>query len=91
VIQYDFGKSIPDGFEWIGSLNAPPEVLLNALSTLQANYISLQTRLPEYLTNLTLRLSHFSREEAGDDILFLENYDYIRGNICELHRANAAL
>ena len=83
VIQYDFGKSIPDGFEWTGSLNAPPEVLLNALSTLQANYIRLQTRLPEYLTNLALRLPHFSRKEAGDDILFLANYDHVGGDTCE--------
>ena len=83
VIQYDFGKSIPDGFKWTGSLNTPPEVLLNALSTLQANYIRLQTRLPAYLTSLTLRLPHFSREEAGDDILFLANYDHVGGNTCE--------
>src|SRR5271170_2423764 len=83
VIQYDFGKSIPDGFKWTGSLNTPPEVLLNALSTLQANYIRLQIRLPAYLTSLTLRLPHFSREEAGDDILFLANYDHVGGNTCE--------
>jgi nucleoside phosphorylase len=83
VIQYDFGKSIPDGFEWTGFLNAPPEVLLNALSTLQANYNRLQTRLPEYLTDLTMRLPHFSREVAGDDILFLANYDHVGGHTCE--------
>jgi nucleoside phosphorylase len=82
VVQYDFGKSTPEGFEWTGSLNAPPEVLLNALSTLQANYIRRQSKLPAYLSSLTERLPHFSREGAGDDILFLADYDHVGGHTC---------
>jgi len=83
VVQYDFGKSIPEGFEWTGFLNGPPGVLLGALSTLHANYDRLQTRLPAYLDSLTKRLPHFSRERAGDDILFLANYDHVGGDTCE--------
>ena len=77
VVQYDFGKSTPEGFEWTGSLNAPPEFLLSALSTLEANYIRQQIRLRAYLLSLTERLPHFSREAAGDDILFLAIYDHV--------------
>jgi nucleoside phosphorylase len=83
VIQYDSGKSTPEGFEWTGSLNAPPEVLLSALSALEANYIRQRTRLPAYLSGLTERLPHFSREAAGDDVLFLADYDHVGGDTCE--------
>ena len=37
VIQYDFGKTVQKGqFVRTGSLNRPPDVLLNAVNTLQA-------------------------------------------------------
>lgn len=36
VVQYDFGKQLPDGqFQRTGQLNAPPEVLLGALTEMQ--------------------------------------------------------
>src|SRR3984957_18662967 len=37
VVQYDFGKTTPNGFVQTGFLNAPPTILLNALTKLQAN------------------------------------------------------
>src|ERR1700761_17531 len=37
VIQYDFGKATPSGFERTGFLNSPPKILLGAVSKLQAN------------------------------------------------------
>lgn len=36
VVQYDFSKSTPSGFERTGFLNTPPDILLNALSNYQA-------------------------------------------------------
>ena len=39
VVQYDFGKTVTGGeFEWTGSLNAPPLILLNAIFTLIARH-----------------------------------------------------
>jgi nucleoside phosphorylase len=32
VVQYDFGKATPSGFERTGSLNAPPSILLGAVA-----------------------------------------------------------
>jgi nucleoside phosphorylase len=83
VVQYDFGKSTPDGFERTGSLNVPPEVLLSALSKLQANYLRRRSRLLEYLSTLVKRLPSFSRENAGPDILFPADYDHVGGDTCE--------
>lgn len=37
VVQYDFGKTIPGGFQRVGSLNAPSHDLLTALSKLKSN------------------------------------------------------
>ena len=83
VVQYDFGKSTPDGFERIGSLNLPPEVLLTALSTLQSNYFRQRKKLSQYLSPLVEKLPDFSRKKAGPDVLFLANYDHVGGNTYE--------
>ncbi|KAH0847329.1 hypothetical protein AYO21_03759 [Fonsecaea monophora] len=41
VVQYDFGKTLHQGhFVRTGSLNRPPDVLLNAVSTLEAQHLS---------------------------------------------------
>jgi nucleoside phosphorylase len=39
VIQYDFGRVRPGGFEPTGFLSSPPEFLLRALAQLQARHI----------------------------------------------------
>src|SRR5271163_3805227 len=40
VIQYDFGKTMQEGrFERTGSLNKPPDVLLNAVANLRARHL----------------------------------------------------
>ena len=83
VVQYDFGKTTTYGFDRTGSLNIPPEVLLSALSNLQANYRRRRSRLSEYLSILVERLPSFSRENAGADILFTADYDHVGGDTCE--------
>ncbi|KIW34753.1 uncharacterized protein PV07_01511 [Cladophialophora immunda] len=41
VVQYDFGKTLHQGrFVRTGSLNRPPDVLLNAVSSLEARHLS---------------------------------------------------
>jgi nucleoside phosphorylase len=39
VVQYDFGKATPSGFERTGFLNSPPTVLLKAVAKLRADHI----------------------------------------------------
>jgi nucleoside phosphorylase len=82
VVQYEFVKSTPDGFQRTGSLNLPPEILLSALSTLQSNYLMGRNRLSDYLSTLVKRRPDFCREKAGPDVLFLTNYDHVGGDTC---------
>jgi nucleoside phosphorylase len=49
VVQYDFGKATPSGFERTGYLNSPPTILLNAVTNLRANHIRGRYRLLEHL------------------------------------------
>ena len=37
VVQCDLGKAIPSGFDRIGSLNSPPQILLGAVAKVWAN------------------------------------------------------
>jgi nucleoside phosphorylase len=82
VIQYDFGKSTPGGFERSGFLNTPPIILLSALSLLRANH---DRDRPEFLTFLSAlsRLPKFSRANAGPDILFDSMYSHVDGDTCD--------
>lgn len=82
VVQYDFGKTRHDGFERTGFLNAPPTVLLNALTVLQANYLTGESKLSEYLSTLSDR-PIFARDKTGPDDLFESNYTHIGGDTCE--------
>lgn len=81
VVQYDFGKATPSGFERTGFLNTPPTVLLNAIAILEANHMRGKHRLIEYLSkfNSLDSLSGFTREAAGPDTLFKATYDHKEG------------
>jgi ankyrin repeat domain-containing protein 50 len=81
VVQYDFGKTGAGGqFTRTGSLNTPPTALLNALAKLQSNRYRGRSSLPTHLLVFN-RLSQFSREKAGPNILFKLTYNYTRGAI----------
>ena len=69
VIQYDFGKATPSGFQRTGSLNSPPTILLGAVNKLRSNHLRRKTKLVEYISKLA-RLPEFTREAAGPDVLF---------------------
>jgi nucleoside phosphorylase len=83
VVQYDFGKTTPSGFERTGFLNTPPTVLLNALSKLQANHIRGRSSLAKYLSPLR-GLTGFALENVGLDILFEPTYNHVGGATCEI-------
>ncbi|RAO71649.1 uncharacterized protein BHQ10_007661 [Talaromyces amestolkiae] len=75
VIQYDFGKSTPNGFEQTGFLNTPPPVLLSAITKLQAYHDRGRSDLSHHLAKLS-NLPKFARDRAGSDLLFDPKYDH---------------
>ncbi|KAF3396373.1 hypothetical protein F1880_007322 [Penicillium rolfsii] len=83
VVQYDFGKSIPGGFERTGFLNAPPPILLAAVTKLQSYLDRRKSDLPPHLLKLS-NLPKFGRNEAGNDELFEAEYNHRGGDSCRL-------
>jgi len=70
VIQYDLGKATPIGLERTGSLNSPPQILLNAVARVRAkNELRGRSRLSEHISKLS-RIPKFQRDNAGPDVLF---------------------
>jgi nucleoside phosphorylase len=82
VVQYDFGKATPSGFERTGSLNTPPPILLNAVSKMQANHLRRRSNLHDYVCKLS-HFPEFTRASAGPDILFEATYNHVGGRTCE--------
>jgi nucleoside phosphorylase len=82
VVQYDFGRRTPNRLERIGSLNSPPQILLSAVSTVQANAMVSESTLPDHLSKLE-RLPAFQRRKAGPDILFRAAYNHKHGATCD--------
>ncbi|KAJ8115972.1 hypothetical protein OPT61_g2514 [Boeremia exigua] len=74
VVQYDMGKTTIDGFQRTGSLNAPPQTLLNALSRIQANEWLEKSGLSVHARRL--EGTKFQRSRAGPDVLFNATYDH---------------
>ena len=82
VVQYDFGKTTPNGFERTGFLNTPPTILLEALTKVQANRYGGISSLTRYLSIFS-NLPGFARSDTGPDILFESSYNHIGGHTCE--------
>jgi nucleoside phosphorylase len=69
VVQYDFGKANPTGFERTGSLNSPPQILLGAVAKVRANELRGKSRLSMYLSKFDC-LPQFQRSKKGPDVLY---------------------
>ncbi|CAI7588398.1 unnamed protein product [Penicillium discolor] len=86
VIQYDYGKSVENGvIERTGFLNRPPQVLLNAMNVLQANYHKRFSRIPGYFSEMLRKypgMSSFAFPGRKHDILFSEECKHTGGNSC---------
>ena len=83
VVQYDFGKTGPEGrFTRTGSLNAPPMILLAALAKLRSNYIRQRVKLSEHLSPLD-RLPEFAYQGAEYDTLYKPTYNHAGGSTCD--------
>ena len=79
VIQYDFGKTLQEGrFLRTGSLRRPPDVLLNAVSTLQARHLMGEPELTEYLQEIEIKYPKMQRtytyQGTSNDTLFEPEY-----------------
>lgn len=68
-VIYNMGKETREGFEEMGHLNAPPEVLLQALATAQTNFFQDRSRHSDYLAVIEERNPRFHRAKAGADVL----------------------
>ncbi|XTI92812.1 purine and uridine phosphorylase [Cenococcum geophilum] len=83
VVQYDSGKTGPDGRKTrTGWLNAPPAVLLQAVSGLRARHYRDRSNFALYLSIFD-RLDNFRRDSAGSDVLFEATYNHVGGKTCE--------
>jgi nucleoside phosphorylase len=85
VIQYDFGKTVQEGrFVRTGSLNRPPNILLSAVSNLQAKHMMGE---PEASRHLAAMVSQYPKLQADctyqgveHDQLFEADYDHPTGD-----------
>ncbi|KAK4220734.1 hypothetical protein QBC38DRAFT_493568 [Podospora fimiseda] len=85
VIQYDFGRTRPEGFERTGFLNAPPQVLLQAVGQVRADHLGSNTPgFMSHLSDVTERVpGTFARQMAGPDRLFQADYKHEGGDTCD--------
>jgi nucleoside phosphorylase len=81
VVQYDFGRATPSGFERTGTLNRPPAILLNAVTEMRARHFRAKSRLLEFASKFN-GLPMFTRENAGHDVLYEAGYNHIGGSRC---------
>jgi nucleoside phosphorylase len=82
VVQYDFGRRTPNGLKRTGSLNTPPQILLSAVSTVQANAMVSESTLLDHLSTLE-HIPTFQRRRAGPDLLFKAAYNNEHGATCD--------
>ena len=83
VVQYDFGKTGAGGDQTrTGWLNAPPSILLRAISELRALHYRGRSSLATHISVFD-RLENFSRETTGPDVLFEASYNHTEGATCE--------
>ena len=93
VIQYNFGKAAAgrQTLQRRGHLNAPPELLLKALSALQAQHEFEESRIPDLLHCAVKQNPKLEKIKPGyvhqgkeNDLLFEATYNHIGGESCEL-------
>lgn len=90
VIQYDFGKTMEKGrFMRTGSLNKPPNVLLTALSNLEAKHLMEDSELSRHITQVVMRYPkmrpQFTHPGKQEDHLYEAEYDHQRDNASCAH------
>ncbi|KAL2843164.1 hypothetical protein BJY01DRAFT_197576 [Aspergillus pseudoustus] len=79
VVQYDFGKTVQKGrFQRTGMLNKPPEVLLTALSNLQARHLmeghKVESKIDEMMRKHPVMSFQYARPAV--DCLYRADYEH---------------
>ncbi|RFN47828.1 g-protein beta wd-40 repeats containing [Fusarium flagelliforme] len=83
IVQHDRGKILSQGgFKRTGSHNAPPTLLLSALTRLQATHMSADSQVPKFLAQLVEKSpkrmkSKFKHQGASNDRLYQAEYDHV--------------
>lgn len=82
VIQYDFGKALSDGlFERTGLLNKPPQVLLTAISQLQAEHMLRPSQISELVSGMVEKYPEmndkFTYPSNTPDLLFESHCNHV--------------
>lgn len=75
VVQYDMGRATTRGFVRTGFLNAPPQILRQALANLQARHMCEESNMPKYLA-IFEKKNLFKRPPHESDILFESTYSH---------------
>jgi len=89
VVQYDFGKTVAQGvFERTARLNKPPQILLTAISRLQAEGMMEENRIPEFLSEMIARYPKMGAEftyrgEEHDRLFDAASDHYGLENTCD--------
>jgi nucleoside phosphorylase len=97
VIQYDFGKTVQEGrFVQTGFLSKPPDVLLKAVCSLQAQHMYRPSRMRDYLSESAerypLRIQACNYVGEALDRLFAHNYNHPKGeSVCDKCSPNQVL
>ncbi|KAL4790954.1 hypothetical protein BDV19DRAFT_316648 [Aspergillus venezuelensis] len=81
VIQYDFGKTVQEGrFQRTGMLNKPPEVLLTALSNLQAKHLMeghrIENTIREMMNKYPMMSFQYAHPPEDVDRLYLAGHEH---------------
>lgn len=87
VIQFDLGKALSGGqFKRTGILSWPLKVLLTALATLQAHYLTGDSQIVKFVSNLQAKYAPHKASKftwpAQEDCLFQAEYDHVASDTC---------
>jgi hypothetical protein len=97
VVQYDYGKTVRGGrFQQVGTLNKPPQILLNAIAHLEADHQMGERQISRILSDIlaknTEKVSFFSSPGVKQDRLFKTTYDHVEyEEMCEKCEASESL
>lgn len=81
VIQYDFGKELPNGFSRTTTLSKPPPALLSALAGLRAKHERPKwNKIPEHLAKIVEEMgAEYGFPGVENDVLFESTYEHVGG------------
>lgn len=81
VVQFDYGKALNGGeFQRTGMLSHPPQILLTALSKLQANHITGRSRFMDFLAEIERKIPKQSSPLARptqEDRLYRADHNHV--------------